>query len=466
MKIPNPARWSIRWQIAALLIVTQVLAHLVTTITINLTVIRNGSDIELMLNELEPMLTALRLTSASDGSAVMRELADIPAIDDRFALSDRLPAPTGDRISATNDPLQRALIQSVPPMWYDRVVIYAADGGPASMRSFLVAARLSDGGWLVYTPDRNALIESVPRLVAFLGLLFFALPLMLMSVWSGVALVAPITALGEGAERFARDVSSPPLAEDGSVEVRKAKHAFNQMQLRIQKLISDRSQTLASIGHDMRTPLTRLRLRMELMEQEPATVALQIEDDIARLERMIDDALDFLRTEHRPLVLAQVDLAVLVRTVVDDYADRGHVIEYKGPSRLTFRCDTDLVRRILDNVVGNAAKFADATQVILIAHDTGAATIEVRDDGPGIPLDHREKVLEPFTRIDAVRAGTAQDTQGFGLGLAIARDLTERHGGTLTLAENQPSGLLVTISLPQPRADNDTMAAKGSAAHV
>jgi signal transduction histidine kinase len=466
MKISHPAGWSIRWQIASLLIITQILAHLVTAITINLSVARNGSDNELIMNESEPMLTALRMTGISDGAAGMRELANLPGIDDRFVLSDRLPTPIGNRATDGTDSLQRALVQSVPPMWQDRVVIYAADGAPASLQSFMVAARLPAGNWLVYTPDENTLIESVPKLIAILGILFFALPLMLMSVWSGVALVAPIAALAEGAERFARDTSSAPLPEDGAVEVRKAKHAFNQMQLRIQKLMSDRSQTLASIGHDMRTPLTRLRLRMELMEQEPASVALAIEDDIARLERMIDDALDFLRTEHRPLALAQVDLAVLARTVVDDYADRDHAIEYRGPARLTFRCDADLVRRILDNVVGNAAKFANATQVILMPHAAGGASIEVRDDGPGIPLDHREKVLEPFTRIEAVRAGTAQDAQGFGLGLAIARDLTERHGGTLTLAENQPSGLLVTISLPEQRADQEVMVVKRGAGHV
>jgi signal transduction histidine kinase len=463
MNLPNPARWSIRWQIAALLIVMQVLAHVVTAITINLSASRNGGETELILSLSEPMLTALRMTDNDDIGDIHRRFADLAALDDRFVLADRLPVPTG---RTAGDPLQRAVVQSVPPFWQDRVVIYAADGGPASFQSFMIAARLWDDGWLVFAPHRNTLVENVPKLIAFLGLLFFALPLMLMSVWSGVALAAPITALAKGAERFAQDISSPPLHEDGPVEVRKAKHAFNQMRLRIQKLMSDRSQTLASIGHDMRTPLTRLRLRLEMLEQEPATAALAMQDDIAQLERMIDDALDFLRAESRPLVLAQVDLAVLVKTVADSYADQGHVIAYQGPSRLVFRCDADLVRRILDNVVGNAAKFADEARVILIAHETGAATIEVRDNGPGIPLDHRDKVLEPFTRIEAVRAGTAQNAQGFGLGLAIARDLTERHGGALTLAENPPSGLLVTISLPKRRPDDDDMAAKRGSGHV
>jgi signal transduction histidine kinase len=459
MKMPNPAHWSIRWQIAALLIATQVLAHVVTAIAINLAAARSGGEAELVLNLSEPMLTALRMTDSVDVPDATGRFAALTTIDDRFHMTDRAPMSAAETKRGANDALQRALVQSLPALWQNRIVIQAIDGGAASFDSFTVAARLWDENWLVFTPRGNTLVENVPKLIAFLGLLFFALPLMLLSVWSGVVLVAPITALAKGAEQFAQDMSSPPLVEDGPVEVRMAKHAFNQMRLRIQKLLSDRSQTLASIGHDMRTPLTRLRLRLEMLELEPDTAALAIEDDIARLERMIDDALDFLRAENRPLVLAQVDLAVMAKTVADDYADRGHAIAYQGPPRLVFRCDADLIRRILDNVVGNAAKFAENVQVILMVDPMGAATIEVRDDGPGIPLDHRDKVLQPFTRIEAVRAGTAQNAEGFGLGLAIARDLTERHGGTLTLAENQQSGLLVTISLPKRYAGEDGMAA-------
>ena len=369
MKLPNPARWSIRWQIAALLIATQLLAHLVTAITVNRAAARNGGETQLFLNLSEPMLTALRMSNSRDTADVRRRFVELSALDGRFVLTERLPIQTGQ---SANPVLQRAVVRAVPTLWQDQVTIYVAEGGAASFQSFTIAAGLGDGGWLVFAPTRNTLVENVPKLIAFLGLLFFGLPLMLLSVWSGVALVALITALAKGAERFAQDSASPPLPEEGPVEVRRARYAFNQMRLRIQKLLSDRSQTLASIGHDMRTPLTRLRLRLEMLDLHPNTAAREVEADIAR-----------------------------------------------------------------------------------------GASIELPDDGPGIPLDHRDKVLEPFTRIEAVRAGTAQNAQGFGLGLAIARDLTKRHGGVLTLADNQPCGLLVTIALPKQPVDENGLPAKG-----
>lgn len=448
MKLPDPARWSIRWQIAALLIVTQVLAHLVTAAAINLLAARTGGEATLIIGQSEPMLTALRMTDRQDIPGWRQQFTHLAAVDARFSISDRAPAGLTAASREANAVLQQTLARSLPAHWQNRLVVQSQEGGLARIDSILLAAPLWEGQWLIYLPNRNGLIESVPWLVGLLGLLFFAIPLMLLSVWSGAVLAKPITDLAQGVERFAQDVETPPLPEDGPIEVRKAKHAFNRMRQRIQKLLLDRSQTLASIGHDMRTPLTRLRLRLEILELEPSVTTQAIEDDIAQLERMIDDALDFLRAEKQPLVLAQVDLAVLARTVADDYADRGHAVTYQGPARLAFQCDSDLLRRVLDNVVGNATKFATSAQVILVPQRSGACRLEVRDDGPGIPLDHRDKVLEPFTRIEAVRAGTAQKAQGFGLGLAIARDLTERHGGTLTLAENQPSGLLVIVDLP------------------
>ncbi len=459
----NPAGWSIRWQIAALLIVTQIVAHVISVVTISTFSTRRGGEAELVVNLSEPFLTALRLT-AGDPAEAAPHLAALPGMDDRFAVTDRLPSVPTDAAGWDDSAVHRAVFAELPARWRDHVMFYAADDGAVTYRNFRLALRLPQGHWLVYGPRGDTLVEAVPQLVGLLGLLFFALPLMLLAVWSGLVLTRPITALAAGAEAFARDTATPPLREDGPVEVRKAKRAFNQMRIRIRKLLSDRSQTLASIGHDMRTPLTRLRLRLEMLEPGPATE--KINEDVTTLERMIDDALEFLRSENQPVVLTQVDLAVLVRTVADDYADRGHGVVYQGPARLVFRCDVDLVRRILDNVVGNAAKYAKAAEVTLQAGTSGAVRIAVRDNGPGIPPDHREKVLEPFARIAAVRAGTAQTAPGFGLGLAIARDLTERLGGRLTLGDNVPSGLLVTICLPLRLADGAATAVTGGTPHV
>lgn len=457
MKLASPARWSVRWQIAALIILTQVAAHLVTGLTIDYSTRRvGGGEANLIFSLTDPMLMALRMAPQADAPATRAAFAGLAALDDRFSLTERSPMPEAAAMIRSEDRLGTVFEAALPPGWRGRVVIFAADGsGRVFFDNFAVAARLGDGGWLLFKPHRNTLVENVPRVVALLALLLIGLSLMFLSVWAGAALVAPIGALARGVDRFASSVDTPPLHETGPAEVRLATQAFNRMRLRIRKLISDRSQTLAAIGHDMRTPLTRLKLRLELLEQSPALAAVAIDDDIRTLERMIDDALEFLRSENQPLVLVPVDLAVLARTVADDYADRGHNIRFSGPSRHVVLCDHDLIWRILDNVVGNAAKFAPSGEVSLQPAPDGSVLIEVTDDGPGIPFEHRDKVLEPFTRIEAVRAGSAQNAPGFGLGLAIARDLTERHRGALTLSESPTGGLRVSIRLPEQAAGDE-----------
>jgi signal transduction histidine kinase len=456
MKDYSPIRWPIRWQIAALLVITQVVAHILTIAMIDLsTAQRGGGRTALAITAAEPMLTVLRMTDAADIPGTNHALSALLAVDPRFRLEPVKPV----LASAPQRPLdavfEKALVTTLPAIWRDRVhVLNSDDGGISSVfpvAGLTVAARLPSGEWLLFEPSSDSFVQRVPRTIVFLGLFIMALTLMFLSVWAGSALVAPIGNLARGAERFAGDADATDLPERGPVEVRRATRSFNTMRQRIRKLISDRSQTLASIGHDMRTPLTRLRLRLELLEDTPAKTAM--ESDVGVLERMIDDALGFLRSENRPLARDLVDVAVLAKTITDECADLGHAISYSGPQRVVVSCDHDLVRRVLENVIGNAAKFASATEVVVSDLRPGAVVIEVRDDGPGIPLDHRDKVLEPFTRIEAVRSGTAQKSEGFGLGLAIARDLMERHGGTLGLSDNQPRGLVVTLTLPRALGD-------------
>jgi signal transduction histidine kinase len=447
----NPTRWPIRWQIAALLIFTQVTAHFVTITMIDLsTAQQGGGRSELAITVSEPLLTALRMSDPANLTVMSDQIANLIAVDDRFRLEGQLPDVAANPDRQLGAVFKTALLNSLPNYWRDRVQAFEGGGeGLASlfpMADFVVAAELPTGDWLVFEPRSDSFVQRVPRTVVLLGLFILALTLMFLSVWAGSSLVAPIGDLARGAERFAGDADAADLPERGPVEVRQATQAFNRMRQRIRKLINDRSQTLASIGHDMRTPLTRLELRLELLEDSPARDA--IEGDVKVLERMINDALSFLRSENRPLALELVDIAVLAKTIADEYVDQGHRIHYSGPQRMVVSCDHDLMRRVLENVVGNAAKFAGEAEVVVSDRKPGAVVIKVRDQGPGIPLDDREKVLEPFTRVDAVRSGTAVKSEGFGLGLAIARDLMERHGGMLGLSDNQPQGLVVTLTLP------------------
>jgi signal transduction histidine kinase len=454
----SPLQWPVRWQIVALLLATQFLAQVVTVLIIDAATARNGGGRnDLAISVSEPFLTALRMIPADGQPASVERLQALARLDNRFRLQDQPPVAGASPASTFDPEIQDAIEGALPAAWQGRVVIYPLNDSwfpeMLPVRPFALSASLGDGSWFVFEARSDTFVQNMPRVVALLGLLILALPLAFLSIWAGVFLVSPIAALARGAERFSTDIDAPALPESGPVEVRRATHAFNLMRQKIRKLLSDRSQTLAAIGHDMRTPLTRLRLRVELLE--PGETVTAIESDIASLERMIDDALGFLRSENRPLRIDQADVAILARTVVDDYADRGHTIGYDGPPRLVMACDHDLLRRALDNIVGNAAKFARSASVELSTTGTDVV-FTVRDDGPGIPLDHREKVLEPFMRIDAVRSGIAQNTQGFGLGLAIARDLVDRHGGTLTLHDNQPVGLVVRMTLPMAPAATET----------
>lgn len=442
----------IRLQIASLLVVTQILAHLLTFGVINLS-LSGAQDrhTEFAKTLVEPLIVALRLASPDEARESQVMFAKLAAADSRFSLLTSPPRATSGSRDFVDPVLEHAFRSLLPSNWKDSVAISST--GSSSWRwpgspgiDFVALVRVADGVWLSYAAGQNLLLRTVPLIVLVPGVLLLALPLMLLSIWAGSSLVAPITALALGSERFAADIECPPIPETGPEEVRRASAAFNAMRIRIQKLINSRSQTLASIGHDMRTPLTRLRLRLEALDLgESASAA---EKDIRILERMIDDALIFLRSEQHPLTLGAMDVAVLTQTIADDFTDQGHRVRYDGPLHFRLICDHDHVRRVLENIIGNAVKYADDTLVRLTSDDDGSVTICVADTGPGIAPEHREHVLEPFSRIESVRAGGPSAGSSFGLGLAIARDLVTRHGGFLRLEQNLPEGLLVTIHLP------------------
>ncbi|PTX53800.1 signal transduction histidine kinase [Litoreibacter ponti] len=433
------ASLGIRTQIIVLLVGTQVLAHAVTLgFMLHLSsepdrrseVIRDLSD---------PMLVALQLVD--DGAPGFERLVQI---DPRFSLAasapDGAPLPEVDRLIA----------QTIPTGIADTVIPFtlAEDAGwpPAPrVQPFGLASPLADGRWLVFTPQPDLIARTMPRVASLLALSLLALPLMLLSIWAGGWLVAPIVRLSAATNTFARDISAPSIPEEGALEVRQAIIAFNKMQQELRQLIDDRSRTLASISHDMRTPLTRLRLRLETIDL--AGEGHAFERDLSTLEKMIDDALSFMRSAHHTVSLERTDLTALCQTVVDGFLDQGHRVSLLRSDRVVVCCDITLTMRVLDNLLSNAAKHAgEATVIVGTDVASGRAKVVIADKGPGIPQDLMAFVQQPFNRLPAVASGDNADKGGFGLGLAIAGELMTRQSGSLELSANAPNGLKATLT--------------------
>jgi signal transduction histidine kinase len=438
----------LRWQVAALLIVTQIAAHVATFEFMNRILDLSGSGRGALAAEsVAPFTTVLQIASRleSGGAAAIHAAL---AGDKRFRFSPQLPSGVLDD-SGFGKEYGDALRASVPDSWRDRVTaIRVPDDGLFSMpgRSLGAAVQLPDGTWLVFEQNENTAWRLVPTLVIGLGITILALPLTLLAIWSGSVLVSPITALAIGADRFSRDLDAPDIEPRGAHEVRVAASAVNLMRARIRKLVEDRAQTLAAIGHDMRTPLTRLRLRAEAIADPEIRDA--VTDEISGIERMINSALSFLRSQRSGISLVKVDLAVLAQTVVDDLSDQGKPARYEGFPKLVVECDHDLIRRVLENLTNNAITYAGAVTVSVRAPVKDWVLLDVLDEGPGIPAADREALLEPFQKGDKARTDLTNDGGGFGLGLAIAKDIVEQHGGTLSLNDNVPRGLVVSIRLP------------------
>jgi signal transduction histidine kinase len=263
-----------------------------------------------------------------------------------------------------------------------------------------------------------------------------------VSIWAVKRLTGPLEVLARAADEFGRDVNAAPLPENGARELRQATHAFNVMQARLQRFVQDRVQMTAAISHDLRTPITRLRLRAEFVDDEEQRRRMLA--DLAAMESMIDTTLAFARQDSTAEATANVDLVSLLEDVCDDQPG---VTLHLGPgldSRLPFVCRPVAVRRCVANLVDNAVKYGERADVRLDRSATGV-TVTVDDTGPGIPQADQERAFAPFVRLEPSRNA---ETGGTGLGLAIARSIARAHGGDVVLANRPEGGLRAVLSLP------------------
>ena len=273
--------------------------------------------------------------------------------------------------------------------------------------------------------------------IAFLGasLAFFA-------VWAARALTSPLSRFAHAAERFGRDLDPTPIDERGPDEIRRAARAFNAMRGRIARMVDERTRMLAALSHDLRTPITRLRLRTEFVTDTALRGPML--RDLDQMSALVGSALSFLTEGRRRPAMVALDLASLLRAVCDDATDGGGRVDYEGPDHRAVTGDPDGLRRALDNLVDNALRYGTAVTVALREAGAGRLAVEVADDGPGIPEADKARVLEPFERGDVARGGGGT---GFGLGLAIARAVAQAHGGDLTLHDRAGGGCVARLTL-------------------
>ncbi|OSQ35857.1 ATP-binding protein [Thalassospira mesophila] len=256
----------------------------------------------------------------------------------------------------------------------------------------------------------------------------------------------PWKALAVAADRVGRGDFPEPVAENGPLEIRHAARAFNQMTARLKRFVQDRTRMLAAISHDLRTPITSLRLRAEFVE-DPEN-RRKIIETLNEMEQMVAAAMTFAREETADEKTRKIDVVALVEACCADLEETGHPVTFEtGVEHFSYACRPLSIKRALSNLLANGLAYGGNVFVSVAGADDGGLWIDVCDDGPGIPADQRDRVFEPFFRLEASRN---KETGGIGLGLAIARTAIRAHGGEIYLEDAEQGGLRARVYLPAP----------------
>ena len=370
------------------------------------------------------------------------------ANDDRFErflageLARHMAVPASDvRLSMVLDRSSpaRQTVRVVRDFFVESGQLSAGGKNHFIMGPFTAALRTPDG-WRVVSPERPGLLTPWQTRIL---------------IWFGVSLVAllpvaylfarrisrPIAAFAEAAERLGRDPGAPPLKLRGPAEVKIAETAFNEMQDRLRRYVHDRTAMVGAVAHDLRTPLTRLRFRVESLP-EPARAKMAA--DIEQMDAMISATMAFVRDASQPAERTRLELSSLVQSIADEMAETGADVEAEPGQQVVVDGDPVALRRLVTNLIDNAVKFGGSARARVYA-DEASAVIEVDDEGPGVSDLDRERVFEPFVRIEPSRN---RDTGGAGLGLAVVRSVARAHGGDASLENRPEGGLRATARLP------------------
>jgi signal transduction histidine kinase len=368
----------------------------------------------------------------------------------RYQLQKRLPPDTEVRVSLEGSVMQRP----GPPMHRRRMMGGMMEGGRMSgpwaymhglhamARLFHIQVRLQDGSWVSFEHGLSEQLFDWPlRLLLVLGVLL--LGVILLSVIGVRSLIRPLRELRRAAEGLGKDIRQPPLTERGPTEVRETAKAFNTMQTRLKNYIEDRAGILAAVSHDLKTPLTRLRLRLDLIDDEE--LRSKSEKDLNDMESMVSATLDFMRGTETHEPSRPLDLMALLESIQDDAREAGKRVELREQQIAPYQGKPLALKRCLVNLVENAVRYAGQAE-IEIRDGREAVEIRICDRGPGIPEAALQKVFDPFFRLENSRA---QQTGGTGLGLGIARNIARAHGGDLVLHNRAEGGLCARLTLPR-----------------
>ncbi|HMN72238.1 MAG TPA: ATP-binding protein [Rhodoblastus sp.] len=446
-------RWlrpdSLGAQIALVLFVAIALFQIVVTSTYLITAPGARPDIVEPSEIVASAVTAVDVVAPERRPEVIAELAHVaPWL--KLTLADKAPAGSQIAPAAGAGELMRQRL------WPGAVVRVPRAAMPTPDSDF--AIELRQGGYLVVAitePRRSQALENEQRGADERRLLMsrnlessaalFLVSALLLTIWLTLAVIAPLYRLVRQAEKLPLDRGrTDPIKETGPREMRELSRALNRMQRRIDSMIESRSRALAAISHDLRTIITRMRLRSEFIVDEPLKAKMQ--KDVETMDSMLHKNLVYLRGEQSGAGVSLIDLDSVLQTIADEFADLGHDVSYSGGKHQTVYGSIDEMQRLFSNLVENAVTHGQHVIVSASAPRDGFIVVDVADDGPGIAEARKEQLLEPFVRGEPAR--TVDEKGGFGLGLSIVASLTEKAGGKLQLLDRTPSGLVARVALP------------------
>ncbi len=421
-------------RIFAILLLTMVLEFAVGTL-----IYERASHLSLQDDEArrlaEHLIIARKLLN--EQPAEERRALAVQLTTDRYDIHWTPASPPPPPLAPELERMRRQIVAWEPSL--EKSHLWLRLTSPGRVSEINGGLRLSDGTWLYFGMHHSG--GKWEFTIGRVGLA--VIPVLALLLVGGILIrrtLAPLRELTRATERIG--LSDEVIVEEGGgSDVRDLIRAFNAMQKRIHRLITERTETLAAVGHDLRTPLARLQLRLEGVPEGEAREAM--EGDLAEMGEMIESLLAFLGGEKNAVLPQRTDLAVMLATIVDAFQDQGQDVDYTGPDHLEMEAHPLSLRRAIANLVENALHYGQRARVSL-SRRNGEILIRVDDDGPGIPREKLEEVLKPFARLDEARQ---RNTRGLGLGLAIVAQAVEREGGELLLINRPEGGLRAEICL-------------------